>query len=56
MDLLTGLDDTEKKYIKAYTKRIRGLITDEEWSIICMRILNELMEQNKDVLERLKNS
>ena len=45
----------EKDYQQELWKLQNGFITKEEFSNFCMEVLNQLMVENKDVLERLKN-
>ena len=45
----------EKKYQKKLWELQNNLITQEDFSNFCMRVLDQLMIENKDVLERLKN-
>lgn len=33
----------------------KGIVTDEIWFKYCEKTLEELMEENKEVLDRLKN-
>ena len=45
----------EKEYKIKYEDYLKGIITKKEWSDYCFKILEQLMEDNKDVLYRLKN-
>ena len=45
----------EKEYKIKYNQYLRGVITEKEWVDYCFKILEQLMEDNKDVLTRLKN-
>ena len=45
----------KKDYQQELWKLQNGLITKEEFSNFCMEVLSQLMVENKDVLERLKN-
>jgi len=38
-----------------YEDFVNGKITDTEWQKFCMMHIEQLMQMNKDVLERLKN-
>jgi hypothetical protein len=42
--------------MKFYTKMCAGKLTCEEWGAYCAQLLEALMEDNKEVLENLKNS
>jgi hypothetical protein len=44
-----------KEYYEMYDKVQRGEITQEDWVDYCMKLLFEIMEDNKDVFIRLKN-
>jgi hypothetical protein len=53
----SGLDpETEKMYWDAFEKVKKGEITEQQWGDICMKLLGDLMEKNKDVFVRLKHS
>jgi hypothetical protein len=43
------------KLTETYQQFQNGKITLEEWQAFCFEVLCEIMEQNKDVLVRLKN-
>jgi len=45
----------ERKYQIMYQKFLNGEISGYEWNLYCQSILYQLMEENKDVLIRLKN-
>lgn len=49
-----GMTDN-KEYYEMYDKVQRGEITQEDWVDYCMKLLFEIMEDNKDVFIRLKN-
>jgi hypothetical protein len=49
-----GMTDS-KEYYEMYDKVQRGEITQEDWVDYCMKLLFEIMEDNKDVFIRLKN-
>jgi hypothetical protein len=34
---------------------VRGDISNEEWMAYCFQLLSEVLEENKDVMIRLKN-
>lgn len=44
-----------KRYYENYEKLKRNQISDNQWNDLCLQILGEIMEENKDVFERLKN-
>jgi hypothetical protein len=43
------------RYEWAKARFENGLISQDEWFKLCFEILGEIMEENKDVLIRLKN-
>ena len=43
------------EYKETLTKLQNGLITEEEWMDYCKEILEEVLEDAKDVMLRLKN-
>ena len=45
---------TEKKYNEKYQQYIDGEITLEEWQEFCTFLLELLLEDNKNILKRLK--
>ena len=47
--------DTISRYEWAKARHDNGMITEQEWFELCKEILVEIMEENKDVLVRLKN-
>ncbi len=47
--------DTISRYEWAKVRLDMGWITQQQWFEICRDILVEIMEENKDVLIRLKN-
>ena len=49
-----GMTDS-KQYYEMFDKVQRGEITQEAWVDYCMKLLSEIMEDNKDVFIRLKN-
>ena len=48
--------DDENKYKAKYLKLKYGIpeATEEEWKEFCFELLLQLMKQNKEILERLK--
>ena len=62
LDILEGIDyiktmknETIKRYNEMFAKFNAGKITEQEWQAFCFVVLGEVMEENKDVLIRLKN-
>jgi hypothetical protein len=47
--------DTISRYEWAKARFDNGMITQQEWFEICRDILVEIMEENKDVLRRLRD-
>lgn len=47
--------ETIKVYNKMYEDFVSGKISDEEWQTFVDVILNDILEENKDVLIRLKD-
>ena len=45
-----------REYNEMYQKYLKGYIIEKEWSDYCFKLLEKLMEDNKNVLIRLKNS
>lgn len=48
-------EDQVKEYYRCYNSFLSGHMTEEQWKTYCTDFLYDLMEQNKDVLERLKD-
>lgn len=44
------------QYEIKYQQFVNGIITELEWKNYCFSILSDLLEENKDVLIRLKNN
>lgn len=44
-----------KRYYETFEKLKRDEISQQQWNDLCLQILGEIMEENKDVFERLKN-
>lgn len=44
-----------QEYYRNYNALHNGHITEEQWKNYCNDFLYDIMEQNKDVLERLKD-
>ena len=53
--MIKTFEELEKNYQQEFWKLQNGLITEEKFSNFCMEVLSQLMGENKDVLERLKN-
>jgi hypothetical protein len=45
-----------KEYENKYQEFLNGILTELEWKNYCFSILSDLLEENKDVLIRLKNN
>jgi hypothetical protein len=43
------------QYYEMFAKVQSGIISEEVWKEYCFNMLNEVLEQNKDVFIRLKN-
>jgi len=43
------------QYYEMFAKVQSGIISEEVWREYCFNMLNEVLEQNKDVFIRLKN-
>lgn len=43
------------QYYEMFAKVQSGIISEECWKDYCLNMLNEVLEQNKDVFIRLKN-
>jgi hypothetical protein len=41
-------------FVQMFKAVQEGNITEKEWSDFCMQMLSKIMDDNKDVLERLK--
>ena len=48
MTQITNYNETRQQFMN-------GEITLEQWQEFCFEVLGEIMEENKDVLIRLKN-
>lgn len=46
----------EEKYHEKYADFCKGKISEEEWADFCVFFLEELMEENTDILKKLKES
>lgn len=53
--MIKTFEELEKDWQQEFWKLQNGFTTKEEFSIFCMEILDQLMAENRDVLERLKN-
>ena len=45
----------EREYKIKYEQYSKGIISQKDWDNYCFKILKHLMEDNKDILIRLKN-
>lgn len=41
-------------YTDSYNKLKKGEITDQQWTDICLNLLGEIMEENKEMYKRMK--
>lgn len=46
----------EEKYYEKYADFYNGKISEEEWADFCAFFLEELMEENTDILKKLKEN
>lgn len=46
----------EEKYREKYADFCKGKISREEWADFCTFFLEELMEENADILKKLKEN
>lgn len=46
----------EEKYREKYEDFCKGKISREEWADFCTFFLEELMEENADILKKLKEN
>ncbi len=44
-----------KEYYRNHNSFLLNLMTEEQWKNYCTDFLYDIMEENKDVLERLKD-
>ena len=44
-----------EEYNTNYQLMINGDISIEEWKILCLKYLENLMEENQDILKRMKD-
>ena len=44
-----------KEYNTNYQLMINGDISIKEWKILCLKYLENLMEENQDILKRMKD-
>ena len=49
------MNDMKKEYKQKYKDFKKGKISRKEWENYCMEILEQLMKENQEVLQRLKN-
>lgn len=43
------------RYTQAYTDYMDGIVSEEDWFQYCHDLLDKLLEENKDVLYRLRD-
>ena len=44
-----------KEYDTNYQLMVNGYISVKEWKILCLKYLENLMEENQDILKRMKD-
>ena len=47
--------ESMKEYNTNYQLMINGDISIKEWKILCLKYLENLMEENQDILKRMKD-
>ena len=50
-----GENKNMKEYDTNYQLMINGDISIKEWKILCLKYLENLMEENQDILKRMKD-
>ena len=50
-----GENKNMKEYDTNYQLMINGEISIKEWKILCLKYLENLMEENQDILKRMKD-
>ena len=50
-----GENKNMKEYDTNYQLMVNGYISVKEWKILCLRYLENLMEENQDILKRMKD-
>jgi hypothetical protein len=62
LDIFRGMDyiktmkqELVERYYDYYDRLKKGELTIQQWNDLCLLLLQEIMEENKDVLIRLKN-
>jgi hypothetical protein len=62
LDIFRGMDyiktmkqELVERYYDYYYRLKKGELTIQQWNDLCLLLLQEIMEENKDVLIRLKN-
>ena len=50
-----GENKNMKEYNTNYQLMINGYISIKEWKILCLKYLENLMEENQDILKRMKD-
>ena len=49
-----GENKNMKEYDTNYQLMVNGYISVKEWKILCLKYLENLMEENQDILKRMK--
>lgn len=47
--------EISKEYKDRYEQLVNGIITESEWKDYCISLFNSILDENKEVLIRLKN-
>ena len=50
-----GENKNMKEYDTNYQLMVNGYISVKEWKILCLKYLENLMEENQDILKRMKD-
>jgi hypothetical protein len=50
-----SLNQLSSEYDKMYNQMKNGEISDQEWYDYCANLLGDILDDNKDVMVRLKN-
>ena len=50
-----GENKNMKEYDTNYQLMVSGYISVKEWKILCLKYLENLMEENQDILKRMKD-
>ena len=50
-----GENKNMKEYDTNYQLMVNGYISVKEWKILCLKYLENLMEENQDIVKRMKD-